>query len=141
MSVFVDSGMLVANAIRNERRHAEARSIVSGLIDESPFTTDHVLVESWHIVRARAGHFHAMRFWLGLRETPLSVECVTGADLERAAAIGQTWPDQEFDLVDCTSFAVMERVGCRRAATFDSDFAVYRYGADRTKAFEIVRSA
>lgn len=32
----------------------------------------------------------------------------------------------------------MERLGCRRAASFDTDFAIYRYGADRRQAFEIV---
>lgn len=37
-----------------------------------------------------------------------------------------------------TSFAVMERLGCRRAATFDIDFAVYRAGPDRKVAFEIL---
>ena len=139
MSVFVDSGMLVANAVAGERKHAQARRTLTRIASEDPFTTDHVLIESWHIIRARAGYFYATRFWFGIRETPLTIECVTAADLERAATIAQTWPDQEFDLVDCTSFAVMERVGCRRAATFDDGFAVYRLGADRTKAFELVR--
>ena len=139
MSVFVDSGVLVANAIAGERRHAQAKRMLEGVAAEGPFTTDHALIESWHIIRARAGYFHANRFWFGFRETPLMIECVTAADLERAAAIAEIWADQEFDLVDCTSFAVMERTGCGKAATFDDDFAVYRLGAERTRAFELVR--
>lgn len=31
----------------------------------------------------------------------------------------------------------MERLGVLRAATFDADFAVYRFGPRRERAFEI----
>lgn len=80
-----------------------------------------------------------MRFWNALPETPLVVDGVTLADLERARAIATEWADRELDVVDCTSFAVMERLGCRRVASFDTDFAVYRFGRDRKRAFEIIR--
>jgi hypothetical protein len=33
----------------------------------------------------------------------------------------------------------MERLGLTRAASFDDDFAVYRYGRGRDKAFEVLR--
>jgi len=33
----------------------------------------------------------------------------------------------------------MERLGVRRVATFDDDFAVYRYGRRRERAFEVLR--
>jgi len=33
----------------------------------------------------------------------------------------------------------MERLGVTQAASFDNDFAVYRYGRHRDRAFEIVR--
>jgi hypothetical protein len=33
----------------------------------------------------------------------------------------------------------MERLGLSRVASFDSDFAVYRYGRNRDRAFEVVR--
>jgi predicted nucleic acid-binding protein len=47
--------------------------------------------------------------------------------------------DQDFSLVDRTSFAVMERLGLVRAASFDDHFAIYRYGRNRDRAFEILR--
>ena len=67
------------------------------------------------------------------------IEFVTAGDLERAWAIGEAFPDQDFSIVDRTSFAAMERLGVTKAASFDDHFAVYRYGRNRDRAFEIVR--
>jgi predicted nucleic acid-binding protein len=52
---------------------------------------------------------------------------------------GVTFPIRIFSLVDRTSFAVMVRAGIERAAAFDDDFAVFRYGPRRSRAFEVVR--
>jgi len=60
-------------------------------------------------------------------------------DLEAAWAIGTAFPDQAFSIVDRTSFAVMERLGIEQAASFDNDFAVYRYGRARDKTFDVIR--
>ena len=68
-----------------------------------------------------------------------SLEIVGLADLQAARTIGRDFPDQDFSLVDRTCFAVMERLGLERAATFDSDFAVYRWGPRRDRAFEVLR--
>lgn len=138
MSVFVDASVLVGGAVARDRHHEAATALIARIAGDTAFSTDHVLVEAWHLIERRAGRHHAMRFWFGIRDAPLFVECVTRADLDRAEAIARAWADHDFDLVDCTSFAVMERLGCTRAATFDRDFAVYRYGVDRTKAFEIL---
>ena len=81
----------------------------------------------------------AENFWSGLRQGVAHLEKVTSADLEAAWAIGEAFPDQEFSIVDRTSFAVMERLGISRAASFDEDFAVYRYGRKRDRAFTVVR--
>jgi predicted nucleic acid-binding protein len=139
MTVFVDTSVLFAAADSRDRWHARARELLEGLSSEPLLTTDHVVVETWMVLHRRYGRFHAMRFWRGLRGTPLGVEPVMLRDLERAEAIAEGWADQDFDIVDCTSFAVMERVGCRRAATFDRDFAVYRFGPDHKFAFEVLR--
>jgi len=64
---------------------------------------------------------------------------VGSADLEAAWSIGEIFLDQDFSLVDRMSFAVMHRLGIRRATAFDDDFVVYRFGRGRREAFVIVR--
>jgi predicted nucleic acid-binding protein len=102
-------------------------------------TTDHVLVESWLLLRHRLNRDAAERFWDGLRTGVAAIESVTGVDVEVAWTIGETFSDQDFSIVDRTSFAVMQRLGVYRVATFDDDFAVFRFGPGRRRAFEIVR--
>lgn len=106
---------------------------------ESLVTSDHVLVETWTLLRWRLHREAAEAFWMGLRSGVASVETVGEADLQAAWTTGRDFPDQDFSLVNRTSFAVMERLGLEQVATLDDDFAVYRYGPRRTRAFEIVR--
>ncbi len=54
------------------------------------------------------------------------------------SAIGEAFADQDFSIVD-RSFAVMQRLGVLRVATFGDDFAIFRFGRRRERAFEILR--
>ena len=102
--------------------------------------TDHVLVETWRLVNSKIDRRAADRFWSAIRNGAATLEKVTLADLEGAWNIGAAFPDQSFSIVDCTSFAVMERLRITQVATFDHHFAIYRYGPSRNKAFEVIRS-
>lgn len=77
--------------------------------------------------------------WEAIRAGAVVVEPVVAADLEVAFAIGDEVPDQDFSIVDRTIYAVMRRLGVHRAATLDEHFAIYRFGRNRARAFEIVR--
>jgi predicted nucleic acid-binding protein len=68
-----------------------------------------------------------------------TVEIVGAADLESAWNIGDAFPDQDFSLVNRTSFAVMQRLGVHRVVTFDDDFTIFRFGPRRERAFEVTR--
>jgi len=136
MSLFVDTSVWYAAADRGDRRNARAKRILSS--GEPLITTDHVLVESWLLFHHRLGAEAATRFWEGLRTGVGMIESVTAADLEAAWSIGEAFADHDFSIVDRTSFAVMQRLGVHRAATFDSDFAVFRFGPGRRRAFTVV---
>lgn len=137
MSIFVDTSVWYAATDQGDRHHDRAKEILSD--EESLVLTDHVLVECWHLIRARGNRKAADRFWESIRKGVAAVEPVTHADLEVAWEIGRAFLDQDFSIVDTTSFAVMQRLGIQKAAAFDEHFAIYRYGPRRKKAFLIVR--
>jgi predicted nucleic acid-binding protein len=137
LSLFVDTSAWYAAADRSDVSHRRAKAVLTSA--ESLVTSDHVLVETWVLLRHRLGRPAAERFWGGLRAGAAEVELVTAADLAVAWAVAESFPDQDFSIVDRTSFAVMQRLGLRRVATFDDDFSVFRFGRSRRQAFEVLR--
>jgi uncharacterized protein len=137
LTTFVDTSVWFAAANIRDGQNSRAKSILSGVVE--PLLTDHVLVETWNLINARIHRHAAEQFWLAIRRRHIELEKVTAADLETAWAIGETFPDQAFSIVDRTSFVVMERLGVTRVASFDDDFAIYRYGRNRERAFEVLR--
>jgi predicted nucleic acid-binding protein len=135
--VFVDSSVWFAAANPRDGKHKRAATILDRIT--IPVLTDHVLVETWLLLNSRVHKRAADLFWNTVMVGGTQLERVTQADLEAAWKLGEGFPDQSFSIVDRTSFAVMERLGLTRAASFDSDFAVYRYGRRREKAFEVLR--
>jgi len=133
----VDSSAFYAAADRGDRQNARAKQVLSA--GEPLVTSDHVLIESWLLLRGRRDRSTADRFWSSLRAGMATIEVVGSADLEVAWQIGERFGDQDFSIVDRTSFAIMERLGIERVATFDDDFAVYRFGSGLRRAFEVVR--
>jgi uncharacterized protein len=137
MSLFVDTSIWYAAVDASELNNARARKILSA--GEPLLTTDHILVETWTLIRHRIGRHAADRFWAGLRESGVAIELVGAADLEAARQIGQSWRGQDFSIVDCTSFAIMLRLGIERAASLDDHFAIFRFGPRRRHSFVVVR--
>lgn len=136
MTLFVDASAFYAAVDRKDGHHARATRILAS--GEPLLTTDHVLVETWLVIRRHLGFDTAERFFGNLREGSAAIEPATSADLQVAWTIGEVFADHDFSIVDRTSFAVMQRLGLTRVATFDYHFAVFRYGRDRRRAFEIV---
>jgi uncharacterized protein len=136
MSVFVDTSVWYAAADSGDLSNARAKEILA--TGDPLLTSDHVLMETWTLLRDRIHRQAAERFWEGLRGGVAAIEPVGAADLEAAWQIGVVSRDQDFSIVDRTSFAVMRRLGIERAASFDDHFAVFRFGPGRRRAFTIV---
>ena len=137
MSLFVDTSIWYAAADSSDRSNARAKAILRS--GESLITSDHVLIETWTLLHHRLGRSAAERFWDGLRSGVAMVEPVGLADLEAAWEIGFAWEDQDFSIVDCTSFAVMRRLGIEDVASLDEHFAVFRFGPKRRQSFHVIR--
>jgi predicted nucleic acid-binding protein len=137
MSLFVDTSIWYAAADFSDASNASAKAILRSA--EPLLTTDHVLVETWTLLRYRIQRSVAERFWEGIRNGVAIIEPVGMADLEAAWQFGISYGDQDFSIVDRTSFAVMRRLGIDRVASLDDHFAVFRFGPKRRQAFTIVR--
>lgn len=137
MSLFVDTSIWYAAADSSDRSNLRAKAILSA--GEALITSDHVLIETWTLLRYRIQRDAAEQFWHGLGSGVALVEPVSLADLETAWLMGTSWSDHDFSIVDRTSFAVMNRLGIDRAASLDDHFAVFRFGPRRLQSFTIVR--
>lgn len=135
MSTFVDSTVWFAAAAKRDRNNELAKSILSST--EGWVLTDHVLAETWQLLRAHFGAKVAEKFWKRLRDTGVRVATLTADDLEVASQIETS---EELSLVDRTSIAFMERSKITRAATFNPKFAEHRYGRDLKNRFHIIRA-
>ena len=135
MSLFVDTSVWYAAADSSDRSNARAKAILKS--GEILVTSDHILVEAWTLLHHKIDRKAAERFWEGLRSGIAVIETVTLADLEVAWEIGVSWREQDFSIVDRTSFAVMRRLGIDRVASLDAHFAVFRFGPKRRQSFHI----
>ena len=134
--MLVDTGAWYALADTSDQYHSAARALyLAAFPGGRLMTTDLVVSETWALLNSRLGRNAALTFWQTLRDSRVPICPVEASDLEAAWRIVQTYPDQAFSFADCTSFAVMERLGIHEAFAFDSHFLVYRFGTTRQKSF------
>lgn len=135
--MFVDTGAWYAVADASDRHHKDARAFY---LAQGPsgrlVTTDLVVCETWALIAAHLGRAAALKFWDGLRATRIPIVTIETVDLEAAWRIVHGFPDQDFSFTDCTSFAVMERLGIDEAFSFDVHFLVYRFGPRKHRAIK-----
>ncbi|MGY4368864.1 putative nucleic acid-binding protein [Bradyrhizobium sp. LB1.3] len=136
MSAFVDSSVWFAAAAKRDAQNGRAKSILQSI--DQHLTTDLVLTETWQLLKAKFGKDVAESFWERLRDSGVRVEPVVRADLDAASEIEARFRDESFSFIDRTSFALMERLGISRAATFNPDFAAYRPLRGPKRPFQIV---
>lgn len=126
--VFVDTGAWIAVTIKTDRLHRYAAAAMKGLIAARTLlvTSDYVLSETLTRVRYDAGHPNAVKF---LRTFDASAKVgsvllvrVDEGVFAESRRIFETYDDQEFSFVDCTSFALARSLGIDTAFAFDHHF-------------------
>ena len=109
--------MWFSAAARRDRDNERAKGILRTTPSVEQVTTDHVLVETWLLLNSRYRRDVADHFWQQLQQAGVRIELVTAADLRAAWAIGVTFPDEAFSIVDRTSLcrhgAARDRSSCK----------------------------
>lgn len=124
--VFVDTGAWYAMQVTDDEWHDEAASTISGLLGgpHSLVTTNHVIGETYTLLRVTCGHKAAVRFLDRVDDSRrLETLYVSKESEKRAYAILRQYADQDFSFVDATSFAAMRAARIRHAFAFDQHFA------------------
>ncbi len=125
--IFVDTGAWYALVDSDDADHKAAAAFLAS--NTMPLmNTNFIFSETVTLIRYRIGHEAARSFGQKLMESSfVRVIAVTPTDEERAWDIFNKYRDQDFSFVDCTSFAVMERMKLSKAFGFDRHFSVMKY--------------
>jgi uncharacterized protein len=136
VTAFVDTSAWYAAADRDDASHALTAARLEEFTGQL-ITSDHVLVDTWYLATSRLGPVVAEQLVNAIRAGIARVENTLLSDLEAAAATRAGFPDQDFSIVDRTSWSMMIRLGVHEAIAFDRDYSIYRFGRGRRQAFTV----
>jgi uncharacterized protein len=120
--VFVDTGAFYAIKDQDDAHHQEAVDFLINFTGQL-VTTNFVIDETVTLVLHKLGYNEALKLGEDLwAEKYAHVIQVTKADQRAAWELFKAYDDKTFSFTDCTSFAVMDRLGLEYAFAFDADF-------------------
>ena len=124
--VFVDTGAWFAVQVSDDEWHGSAVRTLRGLLAGASalVTTNHVIGETYTLLRVVCSHAAAVRFLDHLEDTKRLDKIFVHHETEaRAFRLLRQHADQDFSFVDATSFAVMRAERIRHAFAFDRHFS------------------
>jgi predicted nucleic acid-binding protein len=127
--VLLDTGVIVALLDRSERLHEACAEAVQEI--EAPLITcEAVIAESCYLLRNLAGAAEAVveNMAAGIFQVPFQLS-------REAAGVKQIlrkYRDRKIDLADACLIRLADEFGTADILTLDGDFAIYRWGRNKT---------
>jgi len=125
--IYIDTGAFYALIDSDDQFHQISKSVY-----ENEIKTDHlitslpVFIETFHLIHHKIGKPSAIKFWKVLKNSSIILINIDLVDLEFAFDIINKYSDQNFSVVDCLSFSIIERLKIDLVFTFDSHFKIYK---------------
>jgi uncharacterized protein len=120
--VFVDTSAWYALANRDDPDGKAVKGALSGR-GVRALTSTYVFDEAVTLMLKRQGHKPAVTLGDALRSEAVELVPVDETDLEAAWELFRSRGDKGYSFTDCTSFALMRRLGLDTAIALDEDFA------------------
>lgn len=122
--LFVDTSAWFAYANRKDPDHAAVREVFRGF-DGRISTSNFIFDETLSLCRYRLGHAAATKIGSALLDSDaVDLIRITPEDEQAAWALFCQRPDQRYSFTDCTSFALMRRLGINTVLALDDDFRI-----------------
>lgn len=120
--IFVDTSAWYVVYSRRDRNHRAAVTALKSF-RERLVTSDFIVDETLTLLRARNENRRAVQFGENIIELDwVSVVPVSEKDFASAWNLFREFGDKQWSFTDCTSRAVMQRLGINRAFAFDDHF-------------------
>jgi len=126
MEIFIDTSAFAALIDQDDQYHKKAESFVLGLDERQTFhTTNYIIDETITRLRKTAGYKTALQFGKMIFSSKVHRIHYIDQELEHASfEIFKKFSDKDLSFTDCTSFALMKKLGIKKAFAFDEDFVV-----------------
>lgn len=124
--IFVDTSAWYALANARDQYHSSATAFLPQTLSDYDelVSINHVVGETYTLLRCRTGHKLAWVFLRNLRATRKLRMHFVSEEMEREAYnLLELYSDQDFSFVDGTSFVAMKYQGISDCFSFDSHFA------------------
>jgi len=125
MRIFLDTSFLIALSDEKDKNHKRAKTSLKELVGKGTrfIVGRNILNEYLDGVTKRISKEKAIEELDHILNSKLLVvEPVTERDWDKAIVYFKKYNDQQIDLTDCLSFAIMERLEMKSAITLDNDF-------------------
>lgn len=128
-SVFVDTGVFYSAFVTNSSAH-DACSLLIADAKLRLLTTDYVIDELVTLLVARGQRKAAITYVPSLLSgATCEVHRVTDTDFAEAWRLVQRFTDKLWSFTDCTSYAVMQRLGITEALSLDDHFRQFGFAS------------
>jgi len=123
VKVFVDTSAFLAVLDADDNNHSQAKAVWAGLLNSRTplLTTGYVLVETYALIQHRLG-MEAVRVFHEDIEPLLKIEWVDASLHSLGANAVLAANRRKLSLVDTVSFAVMRKLGIKKAFAFDQHY-------------------
>lgn len=125
--VFVDTGAWYALQVTDDANHPRAKEYLPWILEhfQGLITSNHVIGETYTLLRVSRGYDKAKRFLDSVRQSPrLAVHLASYASERKAFAFLDKYRDHPFSFVDGVSFAIMREKRIEDAFAFDVHFRI-----------------
>ncbi len=123
-ALFVDTDAFLAYFSSKDPHHEKARSIIDqakGII-----ITDYIYDEILTLARKRLGINPSIAIMRHIKHNKdIEMIVVTEKDKTTAEKVFEKYADKDFSFTDCTTFAVIQRLGIKNILSFDKHFQQY----------------